>query len=215
MRDYVEGDRVWYQPLNGNSWLGPASVLCQRGQSVWIHTNGDIKKVAACKTKPYELLEMDSQNTLNPPDSQFPVPDSQSQVPFLSPQSQGKKKKMVMLEDGLSDGEDVLDPEEETRQYAMKMIDAEKDNLGAQYLKVVNHMSFSDYSIYTVELPVSKHGTPEVKEAKMAEVSNLLDYEVFEEVKDEGQETIGSRWVVTEKEKHDGQKQKTKARLVA
>ena len=26
MRDYVEGDRVWYQPLNGNSWLGPASV---------------------------------------------------------------------------------------------------------------------------------------------------------------------------------------------
>ena len=52
MRDYVEGDKVWYQPLNGNSRLGPASVLCQRGQSVWIHTNGDIKMVAACKTKP-------------------------------------------------------------------------------------------------------------------------------------------------------------------
>ena len=120
-----------------------------------------------------------------------------------------------MLEDGLSDGENELDPEEETRTYAMKMIDAEKDNVGAQYLKVVNHMSFSDYSIYTVELPVSKHGTPEVKEAKMAEVSNLLDYEVFEEVKDEGQETIGSQWVVTEKEKHDGQKQNYKARLVA
>ena len=76
-------------------------------------------------------------------------------------------------------------------------------------------MSFSDYAICTVELPVSQHGTLEVKEAKMAEVSNLLDYDVFEEVKDEGQETIGSRWEVTEKEKHDGQKQKTKARLVA
>ena len=60
-------------------------------------------------------------------------------------------------------------------------------------------MSFSDYTIYTVELPVSKHGTPEVKEAKKTEVSNLLDYDVFEEVKDEGQEIIGSRWVVTEK----------------
>ena len=57
---------------------------------------------------------------------------------------------MIMLEDGLSDGENELDPEEETRTYAMKMIDAEKDNVGAQYLKVVNHMSFSDYSIYTV-----------------------------------------------------------------
>ena len=28
MRDYVEGDKVWYQQQNGNSWLGPASVLC-------------------------------------------------------------------------------------------------------------------------------------------------------------------------------------------
>ena len=206
MRDYVEGDKVWYQPLNGNSWLGPASVLCQRGQSVWIHTNGDIKKVAACKTKPYELLDLEPQNTQDSPDSQITVPDSQSQ---------GKKQKMVMLEDGLSDGEDVLDPEEETRQYAMEMIDTEKDSVGAQYLKVVNHMSFSDYALYTVELPVSKHNTPEVKEAKMTEVSNLQDYDVFEEVKDEGQDTIGSRWVVTEKEKHDGQKQQTKARLVA
>ena len=34
MRDYVEGDKVWYQPQNGNSWLCPAWVLCQRGQSV-------------------------------------------------------------------------------------------------------------------------------------------------------------------------------------
>ena len=42
-----------------------------------------------------------------------------------------------------------------------------------------------------------------------------MDYDVFEEVEDKGQETIGSRWVVTEKEKHDGQKLKTKARIVA
>ena len=42
-----------------------------------------------------------------------------------------------------------------------------------------------------------------------------MDYDVFEEVLDEGQETIGSRWVMTEKEKHDGQKLQIKARLVA
>ena len=34
-------------------------------------------------------------------------------------------------------------------------------------------------------------------------------------MEDKGQETIGSRWVITAKEKHDGQKQKTMARLVA
>ena len=164
---------------------------------MWLHTNGDIKKVAACKVKPYELI--DTQN----------FKDSQESL------TQSKKKKVVMLEDGLSDGEDQIIQEEETIQYAVNMIDEEKDCVGAQYLKVVNYMSFSDYAIYTVELPVSKHGTPEVKQAKQTEVENLMDYDVFEEVKDEGQETIGSRWVVTEKEKHDGQKLQTKARLVA
>ena len=66
-----------------------------------------------------------------------------------------------------------------------------------------------------IELPVSEHWKPEVKAAKRAEIKNLQDYETFEEVKDEGQETLGSRWIIIEKEKHDGQKQKCKARLVA
>ena len=89
MRDYIEGDKIWYQPLNGNSWLGPAYVLCQRGQSVWIHTNGDIKKVAACKVKPFELVEIESQG----------IPDSHAH---------DKKRKVVMLEVGLSDEEDAM-----------------------------------------------------------------------------------------------------------
>ena len=54
---YQEGDRVWYQPLNGNAWFGPTAVLCQRGASVWLHSKGDIKKVAVCRVKPYKLVE--------------------------------------------------------------------------------------------------------------------------------------------------------------
>ena len=57
LENYIEGDRVWYQHMNGNSWLGAVAVLCQRGQSFWLHTNGDIKKFAACKVKPYELID--------------------------------------------------------------------------------------------------------------------------------------------------------------
>ena len=51
---------------------------------------------------------------------------------------------------------------------------------------------------------MSEHGTQEVKDAKIAEIDNLMDYDVFEEVNYEGQETLGSRWVVTVKENHDG-----------
>ena len=82
-------------------------------------------------------------------------------------------------------------------------MDATSDNIGTNFLKVINSVSFSDLAIYTVELPVSEHGRPEVKEAKTTEVNNLLDYDVFEEVKDESQHTIQSRWVVTYKEKHE------------
>ena len=60
-RNYVEGDKVWYQPLNGNAWFGPAAVLCQRGATVWLHSQGDIKKVAASRVKPYDLVEEDNE----------------------------------------------------------------------------------------------------------------------------------------------------------
>ena len=120
-----------------------------------------------------------------------------------------------MLEDGLEDVDKLIDPDKEKQREAMKQADVDYDNVGANYLKEANSLSFADISIYTVELPVSEHGKPKVKEEKEAEINNHLDYDVFEEVNDEGQDTIGSRWVVTAKEKHDGQKQKTKPRLVA
>ena len=120
-----------------------------------------------------------------------------------------------MMEDGLEDVDNLIDPEKEEQREAMKLADVTSDTKGTHYLEVINSVSFSDLSTYTVELPVSKQGRPEVKEAKTADVNNLLDYDVFEKVENKGQETIGSRWVVTTKEKHDGQKQKNNARLVA
>ena len=39
---------VRYQYLDANAWCGSASV--------WAHFSGDIQKIAACKVKPYELM---------------------------------------------------------------------------------------------------------------------------------------------------------------
>ena len=82
-------------------------------------------------------------------------------------------------------------------------------------MKMEQNESFEDIAVYTVEIPAREQNTPEVKEAKLKEVENLLRYEVFEEVDDHGQEKIGSRWVVTKKENADGQKAQIKGRLVA
>ena len=54
----------------------------------------------------------------------------------------------------------------------------------------------------------------EVEEAKDKELDNLENYSLFEEVADEGQEVIGSKWVITRKQKADGQEKKYKGRFV-
>ena len=60
----------------------------------------------------------------------------------------------------------------------LKQADTTSNTISTNYLKVVNSASFSDLAIYTLELPVSEHGRPEVKEVKETEVENLLDYDV-------------------------------------
>lgn len=65
-----------------------------------------------------------------------------------------------------------------------------------------------------MELSISEHWRPEVKLTKKNEVKNLIDYMTFEEVLDQVQEVISSPWVITQKEKHDGQKRPCKACLV-
>ena len=68
---------------------------------------------------------------------------------------------------------------------------------------------------FVVEVPVKDHKHPEIIDAKNKEVENLRDFDTFDEVVDEGQKKIGSRWVITKKESHDGQKTDYKARIVA
>ena len=62
-----------------------------------------------------------------------------------------------MLEDRLRDVDELENKDTDTHE------DEEKDSIGAKYLKVINSVSFWDIAIYTVELPVSEHGRPEVK----------------------------------------------------
>ena len=48
---YISGDKVWYQYKDGNAWHGPGEVIYHKGNAVFIHSNGDVKKVEVCKVK--------------------------------------------------------------------------------------------------------------------------------------------------------------------
>ena len=77
-----------------------------------------------------------------------------------------------------------------------------------------NMECFEDMAVYTVEVPVAEHRKTEGVEAKERELENLTKYGVFEELEDIGQDRISLRWVITKKEKLDGQKTLYKGRLV-
>ena len=97
-----------------------------------------------------------------------------------------------------------------------KKREVERDTIGAFWM-TKEHSECFDPAIttYVVEVPVKDHKLPEVLDAKDTEHKNLQDFGTYEEVQDEGQKTVGSRWVITKKEEHDGQKKKIKARIVA
>merc|ERR1711972_782544 len=59
--NYNTGDKVWYQYKDGNAWYGPAEVIYHKGNTIFVYGNGDIKKVAARKVKPYNLKEREDE----------------------------------------------------------------------------------------------------------------------------------------------------------
>ena len=77
-----------------------------------------------------------------------------------------KTLRKEMLEDDLEIIEAKIDKTGLKQREEMKQADVALDTIGTHYLKVENSANFSDLTIYTVELPVSEHGKPEVKEAK-------------------------------------------------
>ena len=107
--EYLEGDKEWYQPKNGNIWFGPAAVLRQCRASVWLHSKGDIKKVAACCVNPYEFMERDMNNDneevslSNYLKLEKAVQRMEDKSNDLKTQKAVHKNKQLMLNKGLAD----------------------------------------------------------------------------------------------------------------
>ena len=74
-----------------------------------------------------------------------------------------------------------------------------------------NPMETEEIATYAVNIPFWRFHEKECVEAKRTELEKFDEFDVYDEVVDEGQKTIGSRWVLTEKFK-DGKKC-VKARL--
>ena len=70
-----------------------------------------------------------------------------------------------------------------------------------------------EWQIVEEEVLYSSSNNPQVLAAKQKELEKWKDYDVYEEVDNEGQETVSTRWVITEKSDKDTNS--VKSRLVA
>ena len=215
---YEEGDLVFYQEKNNKSWFGPVKVFCHRNRDVFIWANGDLKKVADCKVQPFKVYAREGENKEESANTKCDINEQKDENKETFIDKKNDKNNDVRRKTR-SQSRKVGVTEEEKRNDEIKVndqVDEKDDAIGAYWLKSEKTECFDkDNTVFVVELPVKYHKIPEVIEAKEKEYKNLTNYDTFEEVNDIGQQRIGSRWVVTKKEKHDGQKTDYKARLVA
>ena len=122
----------------------------------------------------------------------------------------------IDFENEIKEWKYLFDQDEKETEDTESKENLELDDIGTYWLRMANdECLLEEITTYAVEVPKKRHNEPQVIEAKQRELNNFKHYEAFEEDDDIGQERIGSRWVITEKERQDGQKPQIKARLVA
>ena len=114
----------------------------------------------------------------------------------------------------------IIHNEENSRKTDADIVknDKKQEEVGIILLKRNAKENVADdevVDILAAMVPTSQHKDPEVVQAKIDELNKWKSYEAYEEVEDEGQEAIDTRWTVTRKEAHDGLKTNVKAWLCA
>ena len=192
---YEQGDLVYVQLQDKKSWSGPVKVFAHDGGDVWVFHNGNLIKLATCRVAPM----------VEPYDEEKEVEDEVEDNGNVEEVQKSKNVRYNLRSNSSKNESDV-----ETGKNKKKF--AEKENF---YILAENHECFNEEFVYVVEVPTKEHNRSDVIQAKQKEIDNLKCFETFSEVENIGQTTIDSRWVITQKEDHDGQKTKIKARIVA
>merc|ERR1712240_115741 len=170
--NYNAGDKVWYQYKDGNAWYGPAEVIYHKGNTIFIHGNGDVKKVAACKVKPYDLKEGGDK----PRDEGEKSPETiekeiNDETDAETENNENNDETDTETENDEQEERDKNEEETENEDEARN--DLQNDVIGAKYLQVEKNVYFIDYEIFSLEVPVKEHGKPEMIEPKNTERENL------------------------------------------
>ena len=208
---YEKGEQVLVQLKEEKEWTGPCKVVESRSNEVKVELDGDLKRIHPSRVeKYYEEIDEDLivDKHVDKTGNKGILVDKTGNNGILT-RSKSKGLRFIdsteMASYWIKDSGKLDFKNKRKLEEKLEWIDEDEPEFNLFFMN----------EIFVIELPVREHGRKEVLEAKEKEIQNLRNYEVFEEVQYVGQETIGTRWVITMKEDHDGQKTKYKARLVA
>merc|ERR1711867_24636 len=185
--NYIAGDKIWFQHNEGNAWHGPAEVVHQKGNTIFAYFNGEMRKVAMCRAKPYKLVERIEEVTKKN-NKQDEIHDVIEETKETENHENTEDKKTVETENNEVEIVEENENETEEENEIETRNDLKNDIIGAKYLQIEKSVYFMDYKIYSVEVPLKDHGKEEIVAAKDKEMDNLKYYETYVEIKDEGQE---------------------------
>merc|ERR1712237_117435 len=204
-----EGDIVFYQNKGNKAWCGPEKIFAIQNNLIFIIANGSMEKIPRSNI---EFIRRDAIDDNDDPDKEKTSPSTENTVRFDTKDEETPDEFGENMDPEAIKELEASQKQRKTRSMsAMERRELDRDQTATFWLQMENTECFDDLAIFADEVPTKEHKKPEVMEAKDRELENLEKYDVFEEVEDTGQDTIGSRWVITKtKQKQNKNKTKTK-----
>ena len=211
------GDAVYYKRDKSDKWLGPGRVVCQDGKVIFVRHGGEYYRAS-----PNRLIlagtEISSRNPKKDTDHTEEDPimlEDDADEDLVNPSVNDNVVPIVPAQDVpvVPVQEVPVVPAREVPvvpERAVPVVPTEPP-LDTVRRSLRNFNKEHGASVFIVNLPRGRHNDPDCRQAKQIELDKLRDFGVYEEVKNQGQQCVSTRWILWEK----GDKKEVRARLVA
>ena len=203
---YEQGDKVYYRRKDSKDWRGPATVLGKDDNFVLVREGKTISRCHPCQLM--KVIDADGDNNRKEKqitqETEADSDEDQNETPEEATQESNEQKDLEQGEEQTSLHDE--NGEESNQKGAVPKIPRALQRL-------MPHNASGTKETYTTVTTEVESGKERILEAKQAELEKLKYHDVYDWVRDKGQDTISCRWITTTKIDSDGEK--VKARLVA
>lgn len=177
---FEAGDQVYYKRDDDERWLGPGKVMFQDGKVVFVRHGSVYKRVSVnrlIKRRNNQTTELDIYRELD--DGDF-------------------EKDMVDNKENTQQSKDGEDEEVLTRRSDRLKIKDPVDYKALAGKKKDELVETVEY-VYITTIPKEEQNSSECLKAKILELEKLKEYKVYDEIPENGQTVLSTRWVMTMK----------------